>query len=192
MKVLVLFLSLLVPARQESEALKARVTALLDLLTNKSMVASLAYVEEDSKDFWLELWKNGFPPHQIMDLQVSENEAHVELQIERRFPYPGGGGEAVFQVPLQLDWFRNDGGQWLVRLPKPDKRVVTPFGTLVEADSTPLGNQPGFNLTPNGLEEIIRTFGNLGDQLLPANGTPDSQKEPEPKTDPTPPIDEKQ
>jgi len=79
MKVLVLFLSLLLPVRQESEALKARVTALLDLLTNKSMVASLAYVEEDSKDFSLELWTNGFPPHQIMDLQVSESDSYVVL-----------------------------------------------------------------------------------------------------------------
>ena len=121
MKVLVLFLSLLLPVRQESEALKARVTTLLDLLTKRSMVASLAYVEEDSKNPWLELWKNGFPPYKFMDLQISENEAFVMLQIERRFPFPGGdGGEAVFQVPLRLDWVRND-GQWLVRLPKPDR-----------------------------------------------------------------------
>ena len=87
MKVLVLFLSLLLPVRQESEALKARVTALLDLLTNKSMVASLAYVEEDSKDFWLELWKNGFPPHQVMDLPV-----RAVLQV-RAEPVRAGGRE---------------------------------------------------------------------------------------------------
>jgi hypothetical protein len=130
MKVFLLLMSLFLPLTEESEALKVRATALLELVLKGSPNKALVYVDDDSKDRFLELWGKGIPSYKIEDVRVNGDQAQVIAKIKHSLP-----NEFSIDISHQMDWVLKN-GEWFLHVPDWD-RTLTPFGRIMIPDTQP-------------------------------------------------------
>ena len=127
MKIFLLFLSVLLPLQEESDVLRSRAAELLELVQKNSTTKALAYVDEESKDRFLELWGKGIPAYKIGDVYVNGDAGEVLTTIRRNFPVELSADPLWIDVPLTMNWVRKN-GEWLLHIPEFD-RSKTPFGS---------------------------------------------------------------
>ena len=156
MKIVALLLGLVLPLADEIEALKVRATALLELVVKKSTDEALLYVDEESKERFLELWGKGIPSYKIGDIRVTEDRGQVIADIEHKVPFINS-----MMAPLPMEWVRKD-GEWFLHIPDWD-RTITPFGKLGPSNSNspqgvinPLGGIPPMNV--DLIEKILSQY----------------------------------
>ena len=146
MKILILLIGFLLPATEESEALRARSTALLELVVKHSLSNALAYVDEDSKDRFLELWGKGVPAYEISEVRVTGDQGQVIIKIDRALLF-----DRSMKVSVPMDWVRKN-REWFLHVPDWD-RLQTPFGRITPSGLiSPQEAFKGIDTTPTAVD----------------------------------------
>jgi hypothetical protein len=121
MTAFLILVSILLPMKEETDVLKARATAVLELVLKGSANQALPYVDDESKDRFLLLWGKGIPQYEITDVRVKDDQGQVIAKIKHPLPF-----DFSMDIPTQMDWVRKN-GEWFLHIPDWD-RTITPFG----------------------------------------------------------------